>query len=230
MKSSLPLLIYVLLSACSSPSGPGREERATDTTRTAAAPPAKRPSIPTTPMNRSLLDRSRVASQCGKRPTEFTVPGPRTVLKPIPEVFLEKYIFNLPVSNIPAFSIPKDIHGQFYFNEYWESPDLFVFSIVYADESCCHSVYAITVDKKNNRIISAGLLGLSGGDGGWVEDDYGQWINDSTLRVVKPESYSGTDDGTTTIDTTWLEIGYTRAGLFRQSKLDSVHYEQKDNE
>jgi hypothetical protein len=227
MRRIFHLFAYLLAFACSNPSGTHDEGGTRDTASRSLKAREDKPRISTLP-----VDRRFIRSRCRKRQPEFTVPVSGTPLKPIPEGFLEEFIFNLPVTNLHDFSIPRDAQGLFYFNDYWENEALFVFSIVYVDESCCRQVFAITVSKRNDRILGAGFLGLSGGDGGWVEYDYGTWVNDSTLRLVKAESQSLEEPGetTTTADTTRLEIWHDHSGRFQQSKLDSVHYEKKSNE
>jgi hypothetical protein len=170
----------------------------------------------------SSQDLPFIISQSSLRQKQFIIPEPEGQLQQIPKDFLNKYIFNLPVTNLNSASIPEDVAEFFYFNEYWNTGELFFFSIVYIDESCCQMVYGITVDKKNNTIREVALLGLSGGDGGWSEDDYGEWINDTTLSVTKPQIFDDLE-GNISIDTTWLEIAYNKNGHFHQSTLDSSH-------
>jgi hypothetical protein len=85
-------------------------------------------------------------------------------------------------------------------------------------------VYGITVDKGSRKIVDIALLGLSGGDGGWGEDDNGIWESDTLLNLLKVEiNDEDFEDNEIVIDSVRAMIGINSLGTFIYQKIDSVH-------
>ncbi len=148
----------------------------------------------------------------------------------IPDKFLNKYIFGLKDSDTD-FILPDDAPIFYAFNEYRELRDYYLFTIIYSDESCCQLNYGITISKKNKEIIDVHLLGLDGGDGGWIENDVGIWENDTSLNLIKASSYdndiydSELHQYKREIDTLTVNISLSDIGKFSYNLLDSVRYD-----
>lgn len=169
----------------------------------------------------SKVNTAYVKSHSKNRSLTFATTGGDT----ISDEFLKKHIFNLPLSDKKLDKIPYDEYGEFYFHEYFDFLNHLYFSIMYKDESCCEAVYGITINKETKLIVSANLIGLEGGDGGWTEEDFGTWESDSVLNIIAAELYEDSNDKLF-IDTTWRKITIRSSGQISREVVDSVHIEK----
>lgn len=133
------------------------------------------------------------------------------------QTFGPEYDYILPLENWPCY----------FWNDYLFLDSLFYFSFIHQDEFCCKTLYGMLVDVESQKTTDLSRLALEGGDGGWVESDYGKWFGKDSLYVVQPEYYDALDPdslGFTEVkyDTTWVAVIITRQGKFQTLVLDST--------
>lgn len=155
----------------------------------------------------ATIDIGYIKKVTRKAGTKFTVPDWNDSLVAVSTAFLEKFLFDAPVSVGYARTFLKDTPDSFRFYQHKDLERHFLFSVVYADESCCRIVYGITVDKGSRKIVDIALLSLSGGDGGWGEDNNGIWESDTLLNLLKVEiNYEDFEDNEVVIDSVRASI------------------------
>ena len=147
----------------------------------------------------------------------------------IPIAFRKDNLFGLMPGPHYDTRLPDETWPCYFWNDYYELDSVLYFSFTRIEESCCLILYGVTVDKNKARILDITMLGLHGGDGGWIESDYGKWINDSTVNIVSPEYYNelvADANGYSTVhfDTTWVTINFDSKGKFRRQILDTVSF------
>lgn len=178
----------------------------------------------TTPYIYSSVDINYVIKNCRKRELNiendhFSWDSTSENIS-IPEEFLEKHIYNLPLSFGDSKYIAKDNYSSFRFGDYYEYALFTLFTITYADETCCLTTYGITVDKTTNKITDAALLYYRGGDGDWGHKSIGEWTNDSVLTL------SVLDSEGATVDSLSEKITVLPSGKLKLVKVDSAHFER----
>lgn len=111
-----------------------------------------------------------------------------------------------------------------------ENEQYFLFTLLQQDESCCLTMY-LCITNKDGEILLIRQLGLSGGDGGWFENDWGEKIDFGQYKITYDSYY----------DEEKVEngdfIGYTREHEFTELmikfdsgklKIDTLNYFKKD--
>lgn len=143
----------------------------------------------------------------------------------IPDIFFEKYIYQLPVKASYEETIPREAHEPSYFHSIKETDDFLLFSILQTNGYCCIMQYGITVDKADHKIIDAALMTITGGDGGWYRKDTGLWINDSTLAISTiEEDYAEIEEESVQQikDSVQTQLLLTSKGLWSKLTIDSL--------
>lgn len=147
--------------------------------------------------------------------------------KHIPKSFLTKFLSNRKITGGFSKKLPTDYPNSFVFESYKEFSDYNLFTFTYSDEFCCTTLYAATIKKDTLSIINLIAIAYSGGDGGWEGEQYGEWQNDSILKIVSTSDFDNDlleETNNSEIDTIWSTIKLNKKGLFTQIKNDSVKY------
>lgn len=125
---------------------------------------------------------------------------------------------------------PENLHPDYpkaySFKEFKEFSDFDLFTFTHDDESCCRTLYAATTKKDTLEIISIGVIGYTGGDGGWTGEQFGTWINDSILKTTIVSDYDEDliDNNNSEIDSIWTVIKLNQYGYLQEIRIDSVKY------
>lgn len=142
----------------------------------------------------------------------------------IPEEFILKYITPHKIEvGYPEYLYPEYLQA-YSFREFKELSQYSLFTFTYDDESCCRNLYMVTFKSDTLEIIDIATLGYTGGDGGWVGNKYGKWINDSTLNLIAASEYDEESSDKIEIDTTWSQINISPEGIIHETRIDSVKY------
>lgn len=87
-------------------------------------------------------------------------------LKTVDSTFFKNHLAGLQFNNYPDSKLEFDRYSRYYFFDYRELDDLFLFSIIHDDEVGYSNLYHFTYDKAGKRITSVDFIGATGGDGG----------------------------------------------------------------
>lgn len=144
----------------------------------------------------------------------------------IPKVFLSKYIEPHKIDiGFPEY-LPADYPESYSFKSFKEYPNFNLFTFTYDDESCCTTLYAATTKKDTIDIISIGVIGYKGGDGGWLGEKYGEWYGDYGLSNIEVSNYEDPleEDKGIEVDTIWSEIKLSDKGVLNYIEHHKVKY------
>lgn len=145
----------------------------------------------------------------------------------IPGEFITKYITPHKIEiGYPEY-LHADYPDAYAFNEFKEYDNFYLYTFTYDDESCCRTLYAVTVEKDNLKPINISVIGYDGGDGGWIGKKYGNWFNNYGIANTDVSSYeeeSAEQNKETEIDTTWSEIQLSEKGIFTYIEHHKVKY------
>lgn len=93
-----------------------------------------------------------------------------------------------------------------------------VMTILENEASCCTFLHLLSFDQ-NHQLVSNAIIAGTGGDGGWVHNSYGHFINDSTYIMTSVDynhELTSTDViPTYTIDSMITEHHYTKELQFK---------------
>ena len=149
------------------------------------------------------------------------------IKKIIPKEFLTKFIKSHKIDiGYPKY-LPDDYPQSYSFKEFKEYPEFNLFTFTYNDESCCTTLYAVTTKKDSLDIINIGVIGYTGGDGGWVGEKYGKWTNEYLISNIEPSEYDEPAPNKPVekeIDTIWSEIKVLKNGTMEYSEIKKVKF------
>ena len=148
-------------------------------------------------------------------------------LQTIPIEFLETYVKEQNIKFGWTSELGIKYPEEFRFYQHKEFPNFYFFSFIHANEYCCRTVYGVSLSKESLKPINIAVLGLTGGDGGWSENDTGYWESDSILKINKAQYNDESSDDNSSIseiDTLFAKIQIDNNGIFDFIKIDSVKY------
>jgi hypothetical protein len=145
----------------------------------------------------------------------------------IPKEFLTNFIKPHKIDiGYPEY-LPDDYPQSYSFKEFKEYPEFDLFTFTHDDESCCTTLYAVTTKKGTLEVINIGVIGYTGGDGGWVGEKYGDWTNEYLIKSIEPSEYEEPAPEKPIekeIDTIWSEIKILKSGKMEYSEIKKVKY------
>jgi hypothetical protein len=148
-------------------------------------------------------------------------------LSEIPKEFLELFIEDKRIEFGFPETLPINYPTEFRFYQYKEYNNFYFFNFIHANEYCCKTVYGVSIDKTDLKVINIAVFGLTGGDGGWSENDTGNWENDSLFAITKAQFNDddlSQNQNEYEIDTLFAEIRINEKGVFNWRNIDSVKY------
>ncbi|ALI98516.1 hypothetical protein [Rufibacter tibetensis] len=102
-----------------------------------------------------------------ERPTHFNMDSIELEkLKAVDSTFFKSYLAGLEFNNDTDAKVEFDRFSRYYFFDYKELDNFFLFSIIHDDEVGYSILYHFTYDKAVKRISSVDYIGATGGDGG----------------------------------------------------------------
>ncbi|MCF6350548.1 MAG: hypothetical protein L3J23_05895 [Flavobacteriaceae bacterium] len=148
-------------------------------------------------------------------------------LNKVPKEFLIQFVKGKKIQFGFPKTLPIDYPTEFRFYQHKEFNDFYFFSFIHANETCCRTLYGISLNKKDLKVINIATFALTGGDGGWSENDIGNWKTEYLFEVKKAEFldkeiYENIEFDE--IDTLFAQIKIDKKGIFEWKKLDSVKY------
>lgn len=149
-------------------------------------------------------------------------------LSEIPKEFLELFIEGEKIKFGFPETLPINYPSEFRFYQYKEYNNFYFFNFIHANEYCCKTVYGVSMDKTDLKVINIAVFGLTGGDGGWSENDTGNWKNDSIFTINKAQFNDddlSENQNKYEIDTLFAEIKINEKGIFNWKVIDSVEYQ-----
>lgn len=135
------------------------------------------------------FDVIRTNSQRRKRSVDLKV-IPKT-LKQIPKAFFQTWIAYIPVTGMEQkFVFQPASQAEYYFYDFAETNDLFLFSIVIRNvDAAQNELIHFTCDKANGRISHAELVAVYGGEGGYSNHSRIEYsANRLTITVISEVS------------------------------------------
>lgn len=131
-------------------------------------------------------------------------------LNRIDSSFFKEWLNNFPINNT-EMKLSFNQSFSYYYFDYSDLEDLFLFSIVQDDENAFYDVFQFTYSKRDRKIIQADNIGVFGADGGY-------WIN-SILNFN--ESGKILTQILTSIDDEDFDSGYVR---YRDSIITKLEF------
>jgi len=148
-------------------------------------------------------------------------------LEKIPKKFIENYLTPHKLNfGFPEY-LPSDYPESYAFNEFKEFDKFYLFTFIHDNETCCRTLYAATTDKEKLKIISIGVIGYEGADGGWIGKKIGKWTRETIIETVESSSYNEDleeNNNNTEIDTTWSVIKTGQNGFLENTDSHTVKY------
>ena len=147
----------------------------------------------------------------------------------IPKEILTKYISSHKIDfGFPEYLSPE-YPESYSFKEFREYQKFNLFTFTHDNETCCTTLYAVTTKKDTLEIINMGVIGYTGGDGGWSGHKFGKWVDEHWISSIEP---SIVDDPFAEpneivekeIDTTWSEIKINDNGIMKYTETKKVKY------
>lgn len=177
----------------------------------------------------SILDVNYIISKTSKFSRKINVKHNYTQTKRrnrISKSFLSKYITPHNIDFGFPDNLPSDYPESYCFQEFKEYPNFNLFTFTYDDESCCKTLYAATTRKDRIEIISIGVIGYEGGDGGWSGKKYGEWYSDYGLSSTEISNYKDPleDSNEIETDTIWSEVQLNNQGILNYIEHHKVKY------
>jgi len=148
-------------------------------------------------------------------------------LEKIPLEFIAKYITPHKIDiGYPEY-LPADYPESYAFNEFKEFDNFYLFTFIHDDENCCRTLYAVTIEKEKLKVISIGVIGFTGADGGWIGKKIGKWTRETIIETMTTSSYDEDfieKNNNTEIDTTWSIIKTGQNGYLENTESLVVKY------
>jgi len=162
--------------------------------------------------------------------TSFNMDSITDTKKYLDNSIVDNALGKIPVNEKKDWFLKADKWERFSCYQWEENHSYFLFTLLQKDESCCLTMY-LCVSDKSGQLLTIRQLGLSGGDGGWFENDWGERIEFGKFKLFY-DSYYDEDKFENGVD-----LGYTREheytelqiGLEEKSfKIDTLNYVKTD--
>ncbi|MCR1024127.1 hypothetical protein NQT66_04875 [Cellulophaga baltica] len=115
-----------------------------------------------------------LVKQCSEEGiTSFNMDSITDTKKYLDKSIIENTLGKIPVNGQKDWFLKADEWERFSCYQWEENQNHFLFTLLQKDESCCLTLYLCVADKEG-KLVTIRSLGLSGGDGGWYENDWGE--------------------------------------------------------
>jgi hypothetical protein len=148
-------------------------------------------------------------------------------LSSLPKFDSIKYSALLKQVNIVGKQLPGyNAYEQFYILGYDKKQNYNILRLIHKDESCCTSMYYITISKPDNNILSCEQIATHGSDGDWTEND-AVFIYNNEVKTIKLITQQNINSKTNKYDTQTQDsivVNYilNKMGVISKTRLDSV--------
>lgn len=143
---------------------------------------------------------------------------------------VENVLGKVPVNEEKDWFLKANDWERFSCYQWEENQNYFLFTLIQQDESCCLTLY-LCVSDKSGQLLTIRQLGLSGGDGGWFENDWGERIDFGKFKLFHDSYYDEDkfENG--------MALGYTREHVYTELqislekesfKIDTLNYTKTD--
>gem|GEM_PF-4098577 len=154
-------------------------------------------------------------------------------LKPIDSIFFKKWFNNLSTHNT-KFKIEFDKYSRYYFFDYQDFNNKFLFSILHNDEVGYDNLFHFTFDKEKKQFVQVDFIAQTGGDGGDSNVDRLQYNKDGDILTMTSISITTQDMDNGYLkeyDSTLTKIAFdlpitTYKQLHTFSKTDTIRQKQ----
>ena len=144
--------------------------------------------------------------------TSFNMDSINDTKKFLDNLIVDNALGKIPVNEKKDWFLKANEWERFSCYQWEENQDYFLFSILQQDESCCLTMY-LCVSDKSGQLLTIRQLGLSGGDGGWFENDWGERIDFGKFKLFYDSYYDEDkfEDG--------VDLGYTREHEYTELQI-----------
>lgn len=144
--------------------------------------------------------------------TSFNMDSINDTKKFLDNSIVDNALGKIPVNEKKDWFLKANEWERFSCYQWEENQDYFLFSILQQDESCCLTMY-LCVSDKSGQLLTIRQLGLSGGDGGWFENDWGERIDFGKFKLFYDSYYDEDkfEDG--------VDLGYTREHEYTELQI-----------
>ena len=144
--------------------------------------------------------------------TSFNMDSITDTKKYLDNSIIDNILGKIPVNKQDDWFLKANEWERFSCYQWEENENYFLFTLLQQDESCCLVMY-ICVSDKSGLLLTIRQLGLSGGDGGWCENDWGERIEFGKFKLFY-DSYYDEDKFENGVD-----LGYTREHEYTELQI-----------
>ncbi|WP_196888883.1 hypothetical protein [Aureivirga sp. CE67] len=124
--------------------------------------------------------------------------------KNLPNSIVNQYLMNVPIDNEKDLKLTIDEWTKYSCMQWEENKENFFFTLLQEDDTCCSIMYLVVLDKKED-LFQIRTLGISGGDGGWHQNDKGIKLDFGKFKLIT-ESTLDTDIFEKDVSNSYLRI------------------------
>ncbi|TMM59313.1 hypothetical protein FEE95_07735 [Maribacter algarum] len=149
------------------------------------------------------------------------------LLEKLPKKFISEHLSPYKIEIGYPEHLTDDYPDEYVFLEFKVFENFNLYTFVHDNETCCRTLYAVTIGKENNNTINIGVIGYEGGDGGWVGKQYGSWTSEAIIETTTTSDYDEDlieSNNNTEVDTTWSFIKIDQNGYFEKTDSLAVKY------
>jgi len=158
------------------------------------------------------IDIESIKECAEKGITSFNMDSITDTKKYLDNSIIDNSLGKIPVNEQKDWFLKANEWERFSCYQWEENQNYFLFTLLQQDESCCLTMY-LCVSDKSGRLLTIRQLGLSGGDGGWFENDWGERIEFGKFKLFY-DSYYDEDKFENGVD-----LGYTREHEYTELQI-----------
>ncbi|QXP53240.1 hypothetical protein [Cellulophaga sp. HaHa_2_1] len=172
-----------------------------------------------------------LVKQCSEEGiTSFHMDSITDTKKYLDNSIVENALGKIPVNGQKDWLLKANEWERFSCYQWEENQNYFLFTLLQKDESCCLTLFLCVADKEG-ELVTIRLLGLSGADGGWYENDWGERKGFGKFKLFHDSHYdedkfeNGVDLGITREhEYTELEISLK----LKSFQIDTINYHKTE--
>ncbi len=158
------------------------------------------------------IDIESIKKCAEKGITSFNMDSITDTKKYLDNSIVDDVLGKTPVNEQEDWFLKANEWERFSCHQWEENQNYFLFTLLQQDESCCLTMY-LCVSDKSGQLLTIRQLGLSGGDGGWFENDWGERIEFGKFKLFY-DSYYDEDKFENGVD-----LGYSRTHEYTELQI-----------
>ncbi|MDN4164573.1 hypothetical protein QWY31_03615 [Cytophagales bacterium LB-30] len=144
--------------------------------------------------------------------TSFSMDTITDTKKYLDNDMVERSLGRIVVNGNEKWHLKVNDWEQLICHQWEENENYFLFTLLQQDETCCMTMY-LCVSDKSGQLLAISQLGLSGGDGGWAENDWGERLGFGKFKLYHDSYYDEDQFGD------GEDLGYTREHEYTELQI-----------